>query len=179
MAPRSCRTSAFLAACCLSACLRGAGLAEFGDSRAMLHLNGYTHHFHAPGANDNLYGLGITLPDRRAGRVTMAWEGDIFLDSGNQLSGYVGRSWTRPFGFGQIGVTGALMYHRNFLKQNKAGVLPVGLPYWETPGRNFRLRFYYVPAMRNDSDQQIAIQLLTPLRRTSVVKARYSGSSRN
>jgi hypothetical protein len=154
--------------CGVAFCLRGAGLPEITDSYAMLHLNGYTHHFDAPGANDKLFGLGITLYDRRAGRVTMAWEGDVFFDSGNQLSGYVGRSWTLPLSFGKAGVTAALMYHRNFLKQNNAGVLPVGLPYWETPGRSLRLRFYYVPGMRNASDHQIAIQLLAPLRRSMI-----------
>jgi hypothetical protein len=166
--------SSVIATVALANAVCGAGMPELAASHTMLHLNGYTHHFHAPGANDNLFGLGFTQYDRRAGRVTMAWEADIFLDSGNQLSGYAGRSWTMPLRFGKIGVTAAIMYHRNFLKQNNAGILPVGLPYWETPGSGARLRFYYIPAMRNASDHQIAIQLLTPLRRLATVSSRPS-----
>lgn len=141
----------------------GAGAAEFTEFRGLLHLNGYTHHFAAPDANDNLFGPGFTWYGGRVGRFTMAWEADIFRDSGRKLSGYIGRSFTMPLHFGNVGVTGALMYHRNFATQNRLRILPVALPYWETRGTGLRLRFYYVPPIRNACDQPMAIQVLALL----------------
>jgi len=146
----------------LALCLSAAGAEEVAAYRGLLHVNGYTHHFAAPGANDNLLGLGVTWYDRRAGRFSMAWEADLFRDSGRQLSGYLGRSWTLPLRIGNVGVTGALMYHRNFASRNRLSVMPVALPYWETRGRWLRMRVYYVPPVRRASDQQIAFQILTP-----------------
>jgi hypothetical protein len=140
-------------------------VAEEVRARGLLHLNGYTHHFDAPDANDNLFGLGATWYVKRWGRVARAWETDLFQDSGSKLSGYVGHSWTYRRAYVNVGVTGALMYHRNFEKQNAWRVLPVGLPYAELPLRHFSMRAYYIPPVRNHCDHQIALQVLVPFSR--------------
>src|SRR5437870_3587879 len=57
---------------------------EISEARGWLHLNGYTHHFDAPGANDNLFGLGLTWYVQRFGSPAVAWEGDVFEDSGRK-----------------------------------------------------------------------------------------------
>jgi hypothetical protein len=135
------------------------------EAARWLHLNGYTHHFSAsPEANDNLFGLGLTWGERRSGRLAAAWETDIFRDSGRRLSGYVGQSLVYRFNRVSVGATGALMYHRNFLKYNRWGVFPVGLPFVETRGDALKLRFYYVPPVRSPSDHQVAVQLLAAWR---------------
>jgi hypothetical protein len=136
---------------------------EFTDHRGWLHLNGYTHHFAASDANDQLFGLGFTHYRRSYGRVLPAWEFDAFQDSGRKLSAYFGHSWTFPFRHFSVGVTGAIMYHRNFKSQNKLGTLPVAFPFIETRGSRIKARLYYVAPVRNASDQQIALQLMFPL----------------
>ena len=72
------------------------GQEVFTRYRNWLHVDGYSHHFDAPGANPALLGFGITRYDRRQGRVVRAWEADVFQDSGRKLSAYVGLSWTVP-----------------------------------------------------------------------------------
>jgi hypothetical protein len=133
--------------------------------RSWLHLDGYTHHFDAPDANDRLLGLGITWYHQRWGRLAQAWEADAFQDSGCKLSVYAGHSWTYRWRYVSAGVTGAIMYHRNFAAQNRWRVLPVALPIAELPLRRFSLRAYYIPPVRNRSDHQIAFQLLIPFAR--------------
>jgi len=39
------------------------------EPRSWLHVDGYSHHFAAPGANAALLGLGITRYEPRRGRV--------------------------------------------------------------------------------------------------------------
>lgn len=148
--------------------LLGAGVGrsapEFIDTRGWLHLNGYTHHFDAPGANDNIFGAGFTWYDRRHGSPLVAWEGEVFRDSGRKLSAYLGRSWT--FSIGDhigAGLTAAVMYHQNFARQNRWRVLPVGLPFLETRSRSLKLRVYYVPPFRSRHDRQIAFQAQVPV----------------
>jgi hypothetical protein len=135
---------------------------EFTETRGWLHLNGYTHHFDAPDANDDLYGAGFTWYTRRHGTFATAWEGDVFQDSARKLCAYAGHSWTLPLRFANVGVTGALMYHRNFAKQTRACILPVALPFLETGGERCKLRIYYVPPVRSPHDHQISFQLLVP-----------------
>jgi hypothetical protein len=133
--------------------------------RGWLHLNGYTHHFTASDCNDRLFGLGGTWYTRSRGRMLTAFEADVFQDSARKPSAYVGHSWTAPFRFGSVGVTGALMYHRNFKTQNNWRLLPVALPFAETRLGGVKVRAYYVPPLRNASDHQIALQLMVPLAR--------------
>ena len=57
---------------------------------------------------------------------------------------------------------GAIMYHRNFIKQDRACILPAALPFWETSGENLRLRVYYIPPVRSRHDHQVSFQLLLP-----------------
>lgn len=141
----------------------GNACAQENPARGWLHLNGYTHHFEAPDANDNLLGVGATWYVKKWGRIARAWEADLFQDSGRKLSGYVGQSLTYRGRFANAGVTAALMYHRNFAKQNRWSVLPVALPYAELPLGKFSLRAYYIPPLRRGSDQQIAFQVLVPM----------------
>lgn len=136
--------------------------AELSEVRTWIHLNGYTHHFAASDANNRLFGLGFTHYDRNYGRVRAAWEGDLFQDSACKPSGYLGRSWTFPVPFVSLGVTGAVMYHRNFAAQNRYRLLPVALPFLETRGGRLKVRAYYVPPVRRASDEQIALQLMLP-----------------
>jgi hypothetical protein len=138
---------------------------EFSAGHAWLHVNGYTHHFDAPGTNSNLWGTGITWYDQRYGPIVTAWEADAFADSACKLSAYAGRSWIRPTNLGGFGITGALMYHRNFVTQNRWRVLPVGLPFWQSRGNAYQLRVYYIPPVRSRCDQQLALQLMLPLSR--------------
>lgn len=141
-------------------------LAALNDdaTRGWLHLNGYSHHFDAPDANDQLFGVGLTWYVKKFGRPVQAWELDVFRDSGRKLSGYVGRSWSLPLGrHALVGVTGALMYHRNFARYNNASIMPVGLPFLEVGNRAVRARAYYVPPLRKASDHQIALQVMLPL----------------
>lgn len=140
------------------------GTPELTDTRGWLHLNGYTHHFDAPGANDNIFGVGFTWYDRRHGSPLAAWEGDVFRDSGRKLSAYVGRSWTFPLGdrIG-AGLSAAVMYHHNFARQNRWRVLPVGFPFLEARSGSLKLRAYYVPPFRSRHDQQIAFQVHMPV----------------
>lgn len=126
-----------------------------------VHLNGYSHHLNAANANGHLWGLGFTWPVKPYGSPATAWEGDVFRDSGRKLSAYVGHSWTWPLGrFAGVGITGAIMHHRNFAKYNAASLMPVGLPYLETKGRALRWRVYYIPPVRSPSDRQVAVQLM-------------------
>jgi hypothetical protein len=134
--------------------------------RGYLHANGYTYHFAAPGTNDKLFGTGITWYTRKWARLQTAWEADAFQDSEYKLSGYVGRSLTLPLRLGSVGATGALMYHRNFVAQNRYRVLPVVLPFAETRVfRQAKVRVYYIPPVRNRCDEQICMQLLIPFAR--------------
>jgi hypothetical protein len=151
---------ALFCAACLS-CARAAP--EFTQTRGWLHLNGYTHHFAAPDANDQLWGAGGTWYVRRYGPAAVAWEADVFQDSGRKLCAYVGQSWTFPTRLGHFGVTGGLMYHRNFAKQTRACILPIALPFWETGGERAKLRVYYIPPVRSRKDQQISFQLMLPV----------------
>ena len=139
--------------------------AEEVRARGWVHLNGYTHHFDAPDANDNVFGLGVTWHTRKWGRVVEAWEADVFRDSGYKLSAYAGYSWAYRMPYLNAGVTGALMYHRNFARQNPWSVLPVGLPFLEMPRQNFSVRAYYIPPVRHRCDHQIAFQMLVPFAR--------------
>lgn len=133
------------------------------ETRGWLHLNGRTHHFAAPGANDNLFGVGFTWYAPSESSVRTAWEGDVFQDSGRKLSAYLGQSWTVPLWSNSgVGLTVALMYHENFARQNRWRVLPVGLPFWETRGQSLTLRLYYIPPVRSRRDQQVALQALLP-----------------
>src|SRR3954464_10992551 len=101
-----------LAALFLAACSPlCAANAEFTQTRGWLHVNGYTHHFDAPGANDQLWGAGFTWYTRTYGPMATAWEADVFQDSGRKLCAYAGGSLTTPTRWGNFGVTGALMYH--------------------------------------------------------------------
>ncbi len=137
---------------------------EFTQTRGWAHLNGYSHHFDAPDANNALFGAGFSWYVKRYGRTVQAWEGDVFLDSGRKVSGYFGRSLILPLGrFGGAGVTGALMYHRNFAKYNRANLMPVALPFFETGGEAMKLRIYYVPPVRSASDHQVAFQIMLPV----------------
>jgi hypothetical protein len=156
----------FRLALCFLSCLACAPAApELTQTRGWLHLNGYTLHFDAPDANDQLWGAGFTWYKRRYGTTALAWEGDVFQDSARKLCAYAGASWTfNTFAtrFGRPGLTAALMYHRNFARQNRACVLPVALPFWETGGERVKLRVYYIPPLRSRHDQQISLQLLVP-----------------
>jgi hypothetical protein len=138
---------------------------EISEAPGWLHVNGYTHHFDAPGANDRLFGLGFTWYVRRFSTPVVAWEGDVFQDSACKLSGYLGQSWAFPTTFGNFGATGALMYHRNFVTQTRWRVLPVVLPFWETHGSRMKLRVYYIPPVRSRHDHQVTVQVLLPFSR--------------
>ena len=151
----------FLTACAALAPLRAQD--EFTQARGWLHLNGYSHHFAAADANDQLLGFGFTHYRRRYGRVLPAWELDLFQDSARKLSTYGGHSWTVPFERFSVGATAALMYHRNFATQNQLRILPVAFPFIETRGTRLKARLYYVAPVRNASDQQIAVQIMFPL----------------
>lgn len=137
---------------------------EFSEARGWLHLNGYSHHFAVRDANDQLLGVGYTHYRRRYGRIIPAWEFDAFQDSGKKFSAYVGHSWTFPFQYFSAGLTGAIMYHRNFAAQNRMNTLPVAFPFLETRGARLKARLYYVPPVRRASDQQIALQFMLPIR---------------
>jgi hypothetical protein len=140
--------------------------AEAERSRGYIHLNGYTHHFAAPGTNATIFGTGVTWYTRSWTRLQTAWEADVYQDSAYKLSGYAGHSWTVPLRFGSVGATGALMYHRNFAKQSPLRILPVALPFVETTVfRGAKIRAYYIPPVRNRCDEQIAFQLMIPFRR--------------
>jgi hypothetical protein len=154
-----------LVCCCALLLATIAGAATQADeARGWLHLDGYTWHFDAPGANSRIFGLGATWYVRRFGRPATAWEADIFQDSACKPSGYVGRSWTFRLPLvGRVGATGALMYHRNFAAQNRWRVLPVVLPFWELNLRTAKLRAYYIPPVRSRHDEQVAVQLMLPL----------------
>ncbi|HVZ65984.1 MAG TPA: hypothetical protein VG936_15565 [Lacunisphaera sp.] len=130
--------------------------------RGWLHLNGYTDHFDAPNANDELYGLGFTWYTKSAGHTERAWEGDVFRDSGNKLSAYAGHSWIYATRHWKAGLLAGLMYHRNFIKEDRWCLLPIALPFMELPLRAFSIRAYYVPPVRSRHDHQIAFQLLLP-----------------
>lgn len=135
---------------------------EFTQFRTWLHVNGYTYHFAAPGANDRLLGVGFTRYMPRRHFVIRAWEGDLFQDSGRRLSGYVGQSWTVPTRLVSLGLTGAVMYHRNFASHNRLWTLPVAFPFLEAGGPRVKARLYYVIPARRASDQQVALQLMLP-----------------
>jgi hypothetical protein len=147
-------------------CLSPTRAADVSDTvlpRGWVHLNGYSHHFTAKNCNDQLLGVGATWYTKRHGRVLRAWEADVFQDSAREPSAYIGHSWTRTFRLGSLGVTGALMYHRNFASQNEWRLLPVALPFAETRLGRVNVRAYYVPPVRNASDHQVALQVLVPL----------------
>ena len=137
--------------------------AEFSDARGWLHVNGYSWHFAANDANDRLLGAGATYYTGRLGAWHTGWEADVFQDSGRKLSAYAGRSWTRPTTYFSLGLTAAVMYHRNFAAQNSLRLLPVAFPFLETRGTRLKARLYYVPPVRSPSDHQVALQLLVPL----------------
>lgn len=128
-----------------------------------LHLNGYSYHLVAKDCNSFLYGAGLTLYSRDTGRYRTAWEGDVFADSARKLSIYGGYSAVWKFGVLNAGATAAIMYHRNFHRENRFGILPVALPFVETGVRRVKVRIYYIPPVRRASDEQIAVQLMVGL----------------
>jgi len=130
--------------------------------RGWLHLNGYTHHFDAPGANDELYGLGFTWYTQTTGNIERAWEADVFRDSACKPSAYAGHSWIYATRHWKAGLLAGLMYHRNFIKEDRWCLMPIALPFLELPLRAFSIRAYYVPPVRSRSDNQIAFQILIP-----------------
>jgi hypothetical protein len=152
-----------ISCCCLFlAALGSAQCSEFTDDPTWVHLNGYTRHFSATDCNDSLFGVGLTKYTRLDRTLITAWEADAFQDSARQLSAYVGYSWTAPTRWVSVGLTVAVMYHRNFLAEDSLGVLPVAFPYLETRGRGLKLRVYYVAPVRRASDEQVAVQLMLP-----------------
>lgn len=153
----------FLIACAVAAHLHAES--EFAAHRGWLHLNGYSHHFAVDDANDRLLGIGYTHYRRLYGRVLPAWEFDAFQDSAKKFSGYVGHSWTLPLRALSCGVTGAIMYHRNFAAQNQLKTLPVAFPFVESRGTGLKVRAYYIPPLRRASDAQLAVQVVWALRR--------------
>lgn len=138
--------------------------AEEEEPTLWLHLNGHTTHFSGTARNDNLFGAGLTWVTTQEGRRRAAWELDAFEDSSCHLAAYVGRSWRYQLDGCEVGLLGALMYHRNFERQTRLKVLPILLPMVEF-GSRIRVRAYYIPPFRDRRDEQIALQLLVPLGR--------------
>lgn len=132
-------------------------------ARGWIHVNGYTYHMVAHDANSELYGIGLTWYTHVTERYQTAWEADVFSDSAKKPSMYVGYSLAAPFKYIALGATGAIMYHRNFEKENSLRILPVVLPFAEIGKNHVRVRIYYVPPVRRRTDEQIAIQLLLPI----------------
>ena len=142
-----------------------AGLAGAAETpKAWLHLSGYSVHFHAPDANPYLLGLGLSLPAKPWGAWRTTWVLNAFEDSDRKLSVFVGRALTLRCGSRvDLGVTAALMYHRNFARQNQLRLLPVALPFVDCDLGRWTLRTYYVPPLRSPTDHQVAVQLMIPL----------------
>jgi hypothetical protein len=138
------------------------GETEFTSTQTWIHLDGYTHHFCAPGANPYLFGFGVTRYTRTYGPVLHSWEADVFRDSACKPSAYAGYAWTVPTSYFSFGGTAAVMYHRNFKSQDRFRILPVFLPFAETRGERLKFRLYYLPPVRRASDEQIAVQLMLP-----------------
>lgn len=129
-----------------------------------LHLNGHTTHFSGTARNENLFGLGASWITTHEGRRRAAWEADAFEDSSCHLAAYVGRSWRYRLDGCEVGLLGALMYHRNFARQTRLRTLPILLPFVEF-GSVVRVRACYVPRLRDRRDEQITLQLPVPLGR--------------
>ncbi len=137
--------------------------AEITDTdRGWIHVDGYTYHMIARHCNDLLLGTGVTWYTRYTDSVHLAWEGDVFADSAKKLSAYVGYSAAFAYRGVSLGATGAIMYHRNFVAENRFRTLPVAFPFLETGTHKFKIRVYYVPPVRRASDEQVAVQLLLP-----------------
>jgi len=144
------------------------GVARLGNAtedipRGWLHIDGYTYHVVAQNCNDLLLGSGITWYTRYDDRLQAAWEADAFADSARKLSAYAGYSVALPFHGVAVGATAAIMYHRNFVAENRYRTLPVAFPFLEAGTRKFKVRLYYVPPVRRASDEQFAVQLLLPI----------------
>lgn len=137
--------------------------AESIEPRGWLHLNGYSYHLVAKGCNDFLYGTGLTWFTRYSDSLHTAWEADVFADSARKPAAYAGYSVGFPFHGITLGATGAIMYHRNFIAEDRFRILPVAVPFLEIGGRKLKARVYYVPPVRRASDEQICVQLLIPL----------------
>lgn len=150
----------FAASFCFAFLRSGSADEKFDRSHVWLHFDGLTYHFDAPGANSLLWGSGLTWYHKSSLPMLTAWEGDAFEDSERHLAAYLGHSWAIPFKYFNFGATAALMYHHDFASQNKYLTLPVVIPFLETHGRSLKLRIYYVPPVRNPTDQQVAAQLL-------------------
>ena len=160
------RLVALILCCGVSAAVVPGAVRAAEEPRAWLHVNGYSLHFHAPDANPYLAGLGLSLPAKPWGPFRASWVGDAFQDSGRKFSAYAGQAVTLPLGRGfDAGLTGALMYHRNFARHNRLSVLPVVLPFADYRLGTWKLRTYYVPPVRSVSDHQVAAQLMIPLDR--------------
>lgn len=136
---------------------------ESPPSKIWFHLNGYTQHFDAPNTNSALFGVGFTWYQKPYHRILNGWEGDVFQDSARKPSGYLGYSGTIPFRIIGVGATVAIMYHRNFIDEDRWRILPVVLPFLEKGGEFFKVRLYYIPPVRRRYDQQVSLQLMTAL----------------
>lgn len=140
--------------------VRAAGPAP---ARLWLHLNGYTYHFVAQDCNSWLLGSGLTWYTHDSDRLRTAWEADAFEDSARKLAAYAGYSVVLPFRWVGFGATGAIMYHRNFVAEDRLRILPVVIPFLEFGQSKWKLRVYYVPGVRRRTDEQVSVQLLIPL----------------
>ena len=132
--------------------------------QAWVHIDGYTYHMVARDCNNLLLGSGLTWYTRDDEKLRTAWEADAFADSARKLAAYAGYSVGLPLRAITIGMTGAIMYHRNFAAENRLRTLPVAFPFLEFECR-FKVRIYYVPPVRRASDEQVAVQLLVPIGR--------------
>lgn len=137
--------------------------ADVIEPRGWLHLNGYSYHLIAKDCNSFLYGTGLTWYTRYTDSLHTAWEADVFADSARKPAAYVGYSVGLPLRWLTVGATGAIMYHRNFVAEDRFRILPVAVPFVEFGTRKVKLRVYYVPPVRRASDEQVCIQVLLPL----------------
>ena len=129
----------------------------------LIHADGTSHHFHRRDLNERNWGAGLTYEYNPTETYVWAAEADVFKDSLDDPSGYVGASWRRRFNYADLGVIAFVMYRESARESIGSRVFPGALPFVEFGSRRIRLRTTYIPRVTGKDDEALTFQLLLRL----------------
>lgn len=126
-----------------------------------VHFNGFTYHVRPkPHLNEFTWGAGFSAELAQKGPYLFAREGNIFLDSYYDWSGYFGYPVRRRFRLFDVGVSAFLMFKNSWEDDFPAGIFPFALPFIEFGGSTYRVRAVIVPPIKDRSEGLISFQIL-------------------